>query len=782
MSNKYISRDNLELVIDGLKIGTQADWNENDKAASGYIRNKPFYTDGEEVYQIDLKYIPNSIARVRDVANDIAKVNSQKMDAVNPVGTGSFSMNRKADTEIGRYSHAEGSDTTASGFGAHAEGYDTTASGSFSHTEGYNTTASGDYSHAEGVNTIASGDYSHVEGNGTRSNSRSQNVIGEYNIIEELATYIQKELKTTSYTQIGSLARTYYSKTYSFDKENGEYTLTGDVGSNPDKTIYQNRTYYFIYGGSRGTTMYYNVSGGYVSGTSLRLYAGAIRYTATASKSNRSTYAHIAGNGTSHSARSNAHTLDWEGNAWYQGDVYVGSTSGTNKDEGSKKLATEEYADNKMSLEGTVNLPSVAQRLNMAYGSGKFITLVRDSNELDYCYSNDMHWIATSLPSSEWNKIYYVKDRFMLLGESDKALCSEDGINWSEITLPLSANWNSVAYGDSKFIAVAYDTGTAAYSEDGVNWTGVTLPDTAEWSEIAYGDGKFVVNKSTRTTIAYSEDGINWSTSNLPSRGGYSRIVYGNGKFLFINVTDEDGRGYKTYYSEDGINWNQGSLPSSYYWNSVVYGDGKFVAVASGNKIAYSEDGINWSLVTSSVGGLHDIAYGDDKYVAITLNTGEATYSYDGIDWKTEFARLIQNSQNITAEVKDVIFADVGIKNKNYITLIDDTTSYEYIIRMQNGNLTSICKASSLAVSTLPTKTTYTVGETLDLTDMVVTLTRQDGATEEVNNYSYTELDMSTAGTVDVTVSYVEAGETYSATLAVTITEATTTEETETTT
>jgi hypothetical protein len=58
-------------------------------------------------------------------------------------------------------------------------------------------------------------------------------------------------------------------------------------------------------------------------------------------------FAHIVGNGTSDSARSNAHTLDWDGNAWYAGDIYVGSTSGTNKDEGSKKLATEEYVDNK---------------------------------------------------------------------------------------------------------------------------------------------------------------------------------------------------------------------------------------------------------------------------------------------------------------------------------------------------------------------------------------------------------------------------------------------------
>ena len=38
-------------------------------------------------------------------------------------------------------------------------------------------------------------------------------------------------------------------------------------------------------------------------------------------------YAHIVGNGTSDSKRSNAHTLDWDGNAWYQGDIRVGGTS-----------------------------------------------------------------------------------------------------------------------------------------------------------------------------------------------------------------------------------------------------------------------------------------------------------------------------------------------------------------------------------------------------------------------------------------------------------------------
>ena len=57
------------------------------------------------------------------------------------------------------------------------------------------------------------------------------------------------------------------------------------------------------------------------------------------------TSAHIIGNGPAEDNKSNAHTVDWSGNAWFAGDVYTGSTSGKNKDDGSKKLATEEYVN-----------------------------------------------------------------------------------------------------------------------------------------------------------------------------------------------------------------------------------------------------------------------------------------------------------------------------------------------------------------------------------------------------------------------------------------------------
>ena len=51
-------------------------------------------------------------------------------------------------------------------------------------------------------------------------------------------------------------------------------------------------------------------------------------------------YAHIVGNGTDNSTRSNAHTLDWNGNGWYAGKL---SQEGTPTD--SKDLITKKYFD-----------------------------------------------------------------------------------------------------------------------------------------------------------------------------------------------------------------------------------------------------------------------------------------------------------------------------------------------------------------------------------------------------------------------------------------------------
>lgn len=292
----------------GSQSGVQPDWNQNDDTQPDYVKNRPFYesislTTFLEEQQIDFSSffaIPNSIvqgktyfvhwddaeyvieATLQDVFGDgsimipyleqadglfriegtsmyasdngthtvaislvdstiktidekfIPSSISNKMDTLNPVGKGSFSLNRSPNYTTGDYSFAEGRNTVASGNASHAEGYETIASGNNSHAEGSSTrtlgidshaegqttTSSGTASHAEGNHTIASGEYSHAEGNETKASSESQHVQGAYNVEDSSGTY-----------------------------------------------------------------------------------------------------AHIVGNGTSNTARSNAHTLDWSGNAWYAGTV-----------------------------------------------------------------------------------------------------------------------------------------------------------------------------------------------------------------------------------------------------------------------------------------------------------------------------------------------------------------------------------------------------------------------------------------------------------------------------
>ena len=79
------------------------------------------------IHKLDKKYLPDEVIDSIDIANNAQTTannaqttanNAQttansKMSASNPVGTGSFSMGRKANSVVGNYSHAEGYNTTA---------------------------------------------------------------------------------------------------------------------------------------------------------------------------------------------------------------------------------------------------------------------------------------------------------------------------------------------------------------------------------------------------------------------------------------------------------------------------------------------------------------------------------------------------------------------------------------------------------------------------------------------------------------------------------------------
>lgn len=187
-----------------------------------------------------------------------------------------ISWGRKADTTIGEQSVALGVNVEASGVNSHAEGSNTKASGSCSHAEGRITTASGYASHAEGMVSTASGQYCHAEGYGTISKGDATHAEGRGTTASGFSTHAEGSNTIAS----GMHAHAEGNNT----KAVGVYSHA--EGSNTE---------------AKGNTQH--VQGKYN----------------VIDESNK--YAHIVGGGTSNDKRKNIHTLDWEGNAEYAGDV-----------------------------------------------------------------------------------------------------------------------------------------------------------------------------------------------------------------------------------------------------------------------------------------------------------------------------------------------------------------------------------------------------------------------------------------------------------------------------
>ena len=76
---------------------------------------------------------------------------------------------------------------------------------------------------------------------------------------------------------------------------------------------------------------------------------------------------------------------------------------------------------------------------------------------------------------------------------------------------------------------------------------------------------------------------------------------------------------------------------------------------------------------------------------------------------------------------------------------------------------------SSIAITTPPTKTTYTAGQSFNKAGMVVTATYSDSSTAEVTGYTVSPSGALTTSNTSVTISYTEGGVTKTATQAIAV-------------
>jgi hypothetical protein len=215
--------------------------------------------------------------------------------------------------------HAEGSGTQAIGIYAHAEGQNTTASNASAHAEGNNTQATNAAAHSEGLNTVSSGTASHAEGLGSTASGQGAHAEGGSNVAS--ATYAHAE----GYSTIANAPLLHTSGSYNVEDPllpswvaNHEYAIGDRVKYQPSNTM----------NGYLCTEAH--TSGSLFDSTKWLLLP------------TQGMNAVIVGNGDSSLTRSNAYALDWAGNGYFNGDVYVNCSSDST--DGTKVITTSDLS------------------------------------------------------------------------------------------------------------------------------------------------------------------------------------------------------------------------------------------------------------------------------------------------------------------------------------------------------------------------------------------------------------------------------------------------------
>ena len=252
---------------------------------------------------------------------------------------------------------------------------------------------------------------------------------------------------------------------------------------------------------------------------------------------------------------------------------------------------------------------------------------------------------------------------------------------------------------------ISFNTGVSVYADS-----------TTEKMAIINFESEVISVDSVNKTVTYKISGLNTPSRTIDADDG-------DGTWYFYNKAS-----LYPYIDEN----NPNSAFSTY---SFVLKFSKSSFYSSGlTRIDVSNDGVA-TITTSS----------DDNFMMIVYG-GSVIHSTDN------------NKQviNIYAEGLGGTSTTVGAKNGNELN--SDGTRTVYV---------STPTVSSIAIKSAPTKTTYNVGDSLDLTGAQITVTKSDSSTEDKNITSdmVSGFDSSTAGTKTVTVTYEEKTATFDVTV-----------------
>ena len=522
------------------------------------------------------------------------------------VGTGSIAFGYD-NTASAQYSTALGYMTEATGAHAHGEGYNTHATGMSSHSEGEYSTASASSSHAEGNQTIAAGNCSHAEGKNTKATGYASHVQGCFNVPDDYTNWTEW-VSETSYS-------------------------VGDKVKVTD-----------------GTTIK-----GYICATANN---DAVFTSSNWTEDNKINYAEITGNGAA-GATSNARALDWDGNEYLNGTLYVNcdndSTNGT-------EVATKSYVDSKnhiiyatCSTSGATQTKEITVSENVTLEEGLCVR-VKFTNAQTYSGQpklkiNSLSAISITINSSTSARSYEwaageVVD-FVYNGTTFSLIKSIASTSYYG-TVKLSNSYSST---DQTMAATPYAV-NQVYSSKKNTQSAVSSP-TASGNSLSFIDtisqntqGVITPTKKTVATMGAATSSSSGTIGLVPapSSGDQNKFLTGSGTWAEVDIAGAE----ITTFTVATTDWSQVTGSTNYYvdisitdatedtiflieYDSNYYQNATagILATADDDKVTLTTDVIPYGTISGSIfvlnGGITHPNQSDDT----KLNKSNVVADYD---------------------------------------------------------------------------------------------------------------------------------------------------------
>ncbi|PVX80065.1 hypothetical protein [Paraburkholderia unamae] len=215
---------------------------------------------------------------------------------------------------------------------------------------------------------------------------------------------------------------------------------------------------------------------------------------------------------------------------------------------------------------------------SLAYANGLF-ALVQNgtANAVMFTSPDGITWTSRALAASGlWTSIAFGLGLFILTQWNSSTPAATIAAVWAEYTstvtqvvpftsvtaasMATSATWQSVAYGNSVWCAVAGGSVASTvsnYSANGTSWTASTLPSSQKWQSIAFGAGIFVAHAVGSATYATCTDGKTWTSRTLPVANASGYVSYDPVSAAFYYTTAyASGTGNVIYTSANGTTWS----------------------------------------------------------------------------------------------------------------------------------------------------------------------------------------------------------------------------------